>query len=603
MALRRGCIAAMLVAAAASHYTVEDYNKLPRLYHLDDYDGCLSRGGVYCLGTFRLSNDKNPHFNFIREYSADARNFDRTLLHRGYCVSSRCSGADSNTTRNFERCVQHVARRHGLRTTLHTLHYCKTREESPPEMNVSQMVFLAVLALLLFFNLVGTLYDLVTEGENKSKLLMAWSARSNWRRLVATHDDGDPRLSSLAPIQGIRVLLIGLVLMTHTSQIHQMLYLYKPSDYEEVLSHPMTMLIRNGTGVLQAFVVISNFLFSYSVLLFSKTRTLNMSLLPLCLLQRIVRILPVYLLIVAYAATWWPMATDGPQWPAVVGAESQICRDKFWAHALFLNNFYKADEHCLLQTWFIAVDLQLYVLASVLTLWLMPRRQLAVPLLALLFVLTTAVNVALAFTFDLKALLYIMVPENVRVTFRGVPSFSQNYISPWGSVPSCFLGLLVGHLHFAIQENGYKITKHKWLMWLYHMSVPLMVGWILSGNVFLEHAASPVAAVYSGLERPVFGLLSSIYLLCCVNNVDHWLRRIFGWRGFQAMGRLSLSVLMLHWCVNMAVSASRPALTAFSVLTISGDSLATSMWSHLIAIPLTVLVESPVQKTFTALVT
>lgn len=33
---------------------------------------------------------------------------------------------------------------------------------------------------------------------------MSWSLRVNWQRLTSTHDDGDPRLTALAPIQGVR---------------------------------------------------------------------------------------------------------------------------------------------------------------------------------------------------------------------------------------------------------------------------------------------------------------------------------------------------------------------------------------------------------------
>ena len=39
---------------------------------------------------------------------------------------------------------------------------------------------------------------------SESGLLCAWSVRGNWRRLTATYQDGDPRLSALSPVQGIR---------------------------------------------------------------------------------------------------------------------------------------------------------------------------------------------------------------------------------------------------------------------------------------------------------------------------------------------------------------------------------------------------------------
>ncbi|KAI8441788.1 hypothetical protein MSG28_005474, partial [Choristoneura fumiferana] len=33
----------------------EEYYSMPRLFDLDEYEGCLARRGVYCLGSFELS--------------------------------------------------------------------------------------------------------------------------------------------------------------------------------------------------------------------------------------------------------------------------------------------------------------------------------------------------------------------------------------------------------------------------------------------------------------------------------------------------------------------------------------------------------------------
>lgn len=63
------------------------------------------------------------------------------------------------------------------------------------------------------------------------------------------------------------------------------------------------------------------------------------------------RILPVYIFVVGFVTTWWRHASDGPLWTPLVEAECSRCRDKWWSQFLFLNNFYKPDEKCLIQTW------------------------------------------------------------------------------------------------------------------------------------------------------------------------------------------------------------------------------------------------------------
>ncbi|CAH2093333.1 unnamed protein product [Euphydryas editha] len=578
-----------------------DHHKLPRLYHLDNYDRCLSQPeGLYCLGTFRLSANKpNAAYKFLKEYSSEPRHFDRTLLHRGYCLSSRCPSTERNATRRFERCVETHALEPGLNATVQTYH-C-TRPEQQEETDIPQRAFLIVVYVLLFLNVVGTLYDYIAQGQGKNKVIIAWSMRANWQRLTTLHEDIDPRLAALAPVQGIRVLLLSLVLLAHASEILHKVYLYNPEFFEQVLLHPATMLIRNGSSLVQSFVVLSNFLFAYSLLLHSKQRQFKYSHFPLFVLHRMARLSPMHLLAVGFAATWWARSGAGPQWAATVRAESLVCRKKFWAHALYLHNFVHSDEHCLLQTWFLAVDMQLYIVASLLMLYLMQRKKNPIPLLILLFFLSCLLNAGLAYINEWKSLLYIMVPENVRNTFRGIPSFNQFYIAPWGSLPACIIGLLTAYIHYYMQEQGYKVTKHKWFVCLVHWSVPLQVGWVLTGHAMPRHATRATAAWHVALERPIFALLGAVTLLGFANNVDNRFHRLAAWRGWAPLGRASLAVLLLHWLVNMRLAAARHTLSEVSVFTIGADLLSTGWWTCLAALPLTLLVESPMKQSFNVL--
>ncbi|XP_022120749.2 uncharacterized protein LOC110997081 [Pieris rapae] len=566
---------------------------LPRLFHLDDYDRCLAAGGLYCTGTFKLTQRQSiSAYSHIQEYSSDPRHFNRTLIHRGYCISARCPSSELNTTLRFERCVDQHALVPGLKASILS-HTCSNQKESK-DVDTAELAFLCVIGLLVALNVVGTLYDVI--GYTKNPYIMAWSLRYNWNRLTTT-EDGDPRLTSLTPIQGVRVLLLVLVMMTHTSEIQHKLYLYNPNQLEQLLQHPATMLIRNGSALVMGFVVISNFLFAYSLLHISKTRKLSLAQLPMCLLHRLVRLAPVHLVVVGFAATWWRRVGDGPQWQSVVAAESDVCRRKFLSHVFFLQNLVNPDEHCLLQTWFLAVDVQLYIMAAALTLWLQQTGRRAVPLLTALFFGSCLLNVILAYVNDWKSLLYIMLPENVRNTFRTEPSFYRFYVAPWGSLPACLLGLWLAHVHYNIQESGLKVFNHKILRWIFHLMIPIHVALIKSGSYIEDSTSRLTTALYLGVERPLFAILAAFYVLGFVNNVDNFIRRIMSIRFLQVAGRLSLSALMLHWCVNLILVGSRRTLSEVSVSNIASDLISTIWWTYVIALPLSLLVEAPFQKT------
>lgn len=134
---------------------------------------------------------------------------------------------------------------------------------------------------------------------------------------------------------------------------------------------------------------------------------------------------PLHLLVVGFAATWWPRSGSGPQW-SVVTSEAALCRRRFWAHAVFAHNIVTHDvfthntfgqaqgdhgEHCVLPTWFLAADMQLHALTAALTLWLRRSGRDALTVLSTLLLAAVTANAALAHYFGWNSMLYLITPE------------------------------------------------------------------------------------------------------------------------------------------------------------------------------------------------
>ncbi|KAJ8710950.1 hypothetical protein PYW07_008192 [Mythimna separata] len=606
------CLLLLALPVLARDVTDEEYSRFPRLYQLDDYGACLARpGGLYCLGSFHLAPLQQPHalYDMLQEYSSDRHHFNRTQLHRGYCVSARCPRLHARSpARRFERCAALRARRLALRASLARLAYCRThaqeyaRQHSPAPLDLPQKLFLYVLGAIVALNVAGTVYDVATgDHAKKNPVLSSWSVRGNWRRLTASCADGDPRLAALSPLQGVRVLLMMLIMATHSGCIHDMLYLYNPRWIEQISRHPVLMIFLNGTAVVQIFVMLSNFLLAYNLLLYTKSNPISLRLLPYITLKRIARISPVYLLVTGYAATWWARSGSGPLWAPTVGAESDACRRKFWTHVFYVNNLLDPEDICLVQTWFLAVDMQLHVLGALLALRL-ARRPRAPRRLARLLLAACALNAALAYAFGWKSIVYFAYPSTLKTMYSGIPSFAWLYQAPWGSLPACLIGLLLAFLHFELQEAGVKVSSYQWLRVPYALAPLLIVSWILAGNYVRQFDAPWFTAAYVALERPVLSLLAGGILLGMLNGLEGWLKHLMAWRGWQAMGRMSLSVLMLHWILNLSLAASRPQPITTSLFSVVVDWAATSAASYALAVPLTLMLEMPAARCVTALV-
>lgn len=78
-------------------------------------------------------------------------------------------------------------------------------------------------------------------------------------------------------------------------------------------------------------------------------------------------------------------------------------------------------------------------------------------------------------------------------------------------------------------------------------------------------------------------------------NIKGLTTRFLAWRGWQVMGKLSLVVMLIHWIVGVIIAAKPYAYHTSSLDTVI-DWVAISVISYLVAVPVTIMVEFPIQK-------
>ncbi|CAK1590077.1 unnamed protein product [Parnassius mnemosyne] len=599
----------ILAAGKALELTNEQYHQMPQLFQLDDYERCLAnRRGAFCLGSFNLVAPPYNHlFDIILKFSEARYNFNHTRIHRGYCVSSRCSDIDEvSLNRKFVKCVKNITQTHyGFDAKLSTLDYCKT-SKTPPSRPIDglDIAFIYFCGVILLMNVIGTIYDFTRNPDHKpNRCLLTWSLAESWKRLTNPYENGDPRLTSLNPINGMKAISMYLVMLAHTLIAYNMSYLQNPQFLEQASQHPLSMLLHNGSVIVQTFILLSSFLLAYNQLIDSEKDPKKLSLreLPRIFFNRIARITPLNVFMVGLTATWWRHMSDGPLWIPFIEKECAQCRDKWWAQFLYINNFIEPDKKCLIQTWFLAVDMQLYLLAGFLTLTLgrSPRR--AVKVLSCLLVCAIIANFIIAYNWNLKAILFYTNPELIRNQFAGEPSFNFMYTAPWGSLPSSLIGLIAAILLYYRQQVNFKPEESLIFRILYRCSVPSIFIWILSGY-FVKDISSPIGiAAYTALERPVFCLIIVVAMLGFINKVDSLWWQFLSWNGWRPLSRMSLPILLVHWSYNLTQIAVKTNLSRSSILEHGGHWLVTIFMTYVTSLPLHLLIELPMTQFFKAL--
>ncbi|CAH2089116.1 unnamed protein product [Euphydryas editha] len=92
------------------------YLEIPPLFHLDEWALCQRPKDVYCMVDAALISPKpSPLFDFLKEYSSNTqKHYNRTLVHRGVCIS-KCGAEGPETWRGAaERCLNNNLAQYGL---------------------------------------------------------------------------------------------------------------------------------------------------------------------------------------------------------------------------------------------------------------------------------------------------------------------------------------------------------------------------------------------------------------------------------------------------------------------------------------------------------
>lgn len=111
--------------------------------------------------------------------------------------------------------------------------------------------------------------------------------------------------------------------------------------YHRVIS----MLLLNGTSIIQTYFVISGFMLTIQFMLYKEnSKELKWSCVPEGVLYRFLRLTPVYFLMILLNATILIRLQNGPLWNRIGEIERTFCRNNWWTNLVYVNNYYKISE-------------------------------------------------------------------------------------------------------------------------------------------------------------------------------------------------------------------------------------------------------------------
>ncbi|KRY21001.1 Nose resistant to fluoxetine protein 6 [Trichinella patagoniensis] len=477
---------------------------------------------------------------------------------------------------------------------------------------------LACIGLLTIAVIFGTIAD-VGKCTTQKQFLRHFSILQNFRRLWYLSNN---QANSITCIHGIKVITMSMIMLTHLicflqsmiNNIDELRKDYKASFFAQFLY--------NGTYRVATFFVISGALFSYSLLSRAKKRrrsdcstfqdgtitfssrrqSMNITFCLLSILNRYLRLLPVYFFTIILVVGFLPHFSDFPSWYVVDPLRQ--CQGEWWKNLLYINNL-QHKQLCMTWTWYLASDFQLFLFHFPLVLLLISWPKLANIVMVVFLIASCLIKAILVNTYDYPPSLMLMIP---------IPGYNPDfasytfdiYMRPYGWWGSYLVGLYFGYIlsewkRICTRKLYYNLAIIAGV--LLNFSCICGIYWNVNG---LKNQVYDM--LYAGVSPVIWGLGWVLIIGACHSKQDNWLNRILSHPFWVPLSNLTYSCYLIHCIVIFAViepyarmNNNLPFLPTYSHLETCSLYLLSFALSYFCAAILFLLVEAPADSIRTQL--
>ncbi|XP_053698547.1 nose resistant to fluoxetine protein 6-like [Sabethes cyaneus] len=604
---------------------LSDYIKLPKLFVYDDFGDCKDAnpaGFVYCVVHARiLPNSSSDLWANISRISDDFQHYDHARLERGVCIDScratlRTAGADPDPDRSYaslaQSCIEsQVYQQYGLQIAPDVnVYHCYTDSNMNPPLEIMEALFCLFLLLLAALAVWSTIYDMRESKRQghparyflqqlESKRDRLWVAFSIPRNIYRLKDPvGGSIRQDLQFLEAFRFIQMIRVIMLHVILAHVKLPQTNTFFIEGIQHRPATIVyIAEFQNYVQTFLSISGMLMTINFLEhIRKNPDFDLSLGWRKIRARLCRIVPAYGFVIFLECAVMKRLIDGPIGQHFIGESQENCRRWWWANLLFINNYIQTDEPCMIQSWYLAADMQLFIygLTVMMLIWRWPQLK--------------------EYIFSGALLCAVVLPTVASYVFKVTPVMTSHlknaqhysrqhdyqydiYFPFHQNIGVYSFGMLAGFVYYHYRDSRKALLNSRIYKGMFQAAVIFnilslsSVYWVM---VYRNEIAPILQAIYSTFFKQSWAILTTlIQLALALFSVNSPIKRFFSHPFFGVNGKLSYSFFLIHFTIIELVyggvmgpiySNERVVVTYLSQV---------FMWTILIGAGITVLVELP----------
>ncbi|KAJ9601024.1 hypothetical protein L9F63_000862 [Diploptera punctata] len=470
------------------------------------------------------------------------------------CVPSSCTAADVQTY--FQQVLDPLNVKNRVQVLISVLpENCLVADETKIRFTASEIAIIVMIGIFAAVLIGSTSYDVIVkrDSQNKDKstkhaILMSFSVYTNGKNLLNTNLGAE----TMACLHGLRFLSILWILFGHTyymKSISPNINHIAVKYYDQEVTK---MAVMNATMTTDTFFVLSGVLLCYNFMReWEKTKSFNILTFYI---HRYLRLTPPYAFVIFFYATLLYHLGSGPLWNSQMGLNRDYCIENWWTNLLYINNYINIDRMCMNQTWYLAVDMQLFWLSPLLLYPLARWPKIGKLIIGITMIASVIIPLAITIAQNLTAImLYNKDLEMVGEVYTYIYSRTYTRAGPY------IIGITLGYLLHVLKGKTVTIPKIcVALGWV--VSIVSLAAIMFSGAVFYrgdhEYNAGE-AGIYAGVHRPAWALCISWIAFACIKGYGGPVDAFLSWTLFIPLSRLTYCAYLCHYIFLQYNVASR----------------------------------------------
>ncbi|GFT13901.1 nose resistant to fluoxetine protein 6 [Nephila pilipes] len=408
---------------------------------------------------------------------------------------------------------------------------------------LGQICAIAVSCMLGTLVLLGTFLERRSKSKNTtcthlgSRILLSFSVINNFKKLTSTKTSMD-RFNCL---HGIRFLTITWVVLAHTyfypgCFLSRYRMLFRSYDFA---SETFTQMMTNGSECVDTFLFMGGMLLSYFTIKHVKIDKKRFDIGGF-ILHRLWRIMPVYYFIILFGCLV-PLMGSGPLFHETMVDSIYPCFQYWWRNILFINNYYPMKDMCMLHTWYVSCDMQLYLVSILVLLAFLRSEKLGVVISVFIILLSIVYSGVVTYAYDLMPTLTVAYTDpDDRQMF-----FFYTYANTLSRAGPYFIGILFGYM--MIKKPDLYVSRNiQMICWCVAAGACGCVIFITSAWFKVYTPSTFQLVIYASLYKIAFTLGIAWMTFCCMTGRGGFINEFLSWKLWVPLSKLTFLIYLIH---------------------------------------------------------